>query len=321
MTFSLINEMNEVPELLRGFDATRTHGWLSDLDKAQRILLTGEGSSRILPAKNLIARALQQNKKWNFYTEGARQAAEYDLRDQIIIAASNSGRTRELIELLQKVKPQKIFGVTATPNSNFAEVCDNTLLLNCGSENATAATKSVVETALVYQSLLQGEEWQYKSQAADHAAAILTQKIPDTLVGACMKAPTIYWAGRNNGVAEELTLKTNEILRKASIYLEGTYAVHGIEEVMQKDEVVLWIDPFPSEWDKIKKTLVDGVGMQVIAIAADDTIFPTIKIPSLNGFDTYFQLLAGWNMLAAAGLRLNIDLDKPVRARKIGNAV
>ena len=313
--------MNEVPELLRSFDAQQTRTWVSDLDKAQRILLTGEGSSRILPAKNLIARALQQNKKYNFYTEGARQAAEYDLQDQIVIAASNSGRTRELIELLQATKPQKIFGVTAMPNSKLAEVCDDTLVLTCGTENATAASKSVIETALAYQSLLRGDEWRHQAQAADQAAAILAQKIPDALVDLCMKAPTIYWAGRNNGVAEELTLKTNEILRKPSIYLEGTYAVHGIEEVMQPNEIVLWIDPFPSEWHKIKQTLMNGVGMQVIAIATTDTIFPTIKIPSLDGFDIYFQLLAGWNMLAAAGLRLGIDLDKPVRARKVGNAI
>jgi len=34
----------------------------------------------------------------------------------------------------------------------------------------------------------------------------------------------------NNGVAEELALKTNEITRKKSAFLEGTFAVHGIEE-------------------------------------------------------------------------------------------
>ena len=45
-------------------------------------------------------------------------------------------------------------------------------------------------------------------------------------------------------MAEELTLKTNEITRKSSDYLEGTYAVHGIEEVMNADEVVIWVEPY-----------------------------------------------------------------------------
>ncbi len=49
----------------------------------------------------------------------------------------------------------------------------------------------------------------------------------------------IYFAGRNNGVAEELTLKTNEITHKKSDYLEGTFSVHGIEETMRPEEVVV----------------------------------------------------------------------------------
>ena len=80
----------------------------------------------------------------------------------------------------------------------------------------------------------------------------------------------IYFSGRNNGVSEELTLKTNEITRKKSDYLEGTYAVHGIEEIMQPEEVVIVIDPFPAEMEKFKTTLVDGVGMEVIAVAEEE---------------------------------------------------
>ena len=99
------------------------------------------------------------------------------------------------------------------------------------------------------------------------------------------RAPVIYFAGRNNGVAEELTLKTNEITHKKSDYLEGTYAVHGIEEIMQPEEVVVVIDPFPAEIEKFQTTLVDGVGMTVIAVAdggdvaADDPHSAGRRIP------------------------------------------
>jgi glucosamine--fructose-6-phosphate aminotransferase (isomerizing) len=129
----------------------------------------------------------------------------------------------------------------------------------------------------------------------------------------------IYFAGRNNGVAEELTLKTNEITRKKSDYLEGTYAVHGIEEVMDPDAVVIVIDPFPAEMAKFKEVLVDGVGMKVIAVAGQDTLFPTIRIPAVEGYDMVLQLLAGWNLLVHVGVAMGINLDKAQRARKIGN--
>ena len=158
-----------------------------------------------------------------------------------------------------------------------------------------------------------------QQEAAGKAQEVLEADLDPGIVEEFARAPVIYFAGRNNGVAEELTLKTNEITRKKSDYLEGTYAVHGIEEVMNADEVVVVVDPFPAEAEKFKQVLVDGVGMKVMAMAAEPTIFPTIRIPQVEGYDTVLQLLAGWNLLVHVGVALGINLDKPQRARKIGN--
>ena len=125
--------------------------------------------------------------------------------------------------------------------------------------------------------------------------------------------------GYNDGVAEELTLKTNEITRKKSDFLEGTYAVHGIEEVMDKNDIVFVIDPLEEEIEKFQEVLVKGVGLKVVAIADRDTPFTTIRIPSAGEMNPYVFLSAGWNLLVEIGLALGIDLDKPERARKVGN--
>lgn len=321
--FFLIDEMRQVPDLLRRFDPGCAAPFLSALQGKRKVLLTGEGSSRIFPAKNMIARALQTGSPWQLHTEGARQAAEYDLLDWTAIGASNSGRTRELIELFEQLRTQNIpcLGLTATPGSRLTELSDQSIVLSCGAENAVAATKSVIEQALVYQALLQGNEWQHLNQAADHCQEILALSIPDDLTTALAAAPCIYFAGRNNGVAEELALKTNEIARKRSQYLEGTYVVHGIEEVMSAGEVVVLIEPFKHEMEKIRDVIERQVGVTVIAIASEETVFPTIKIPKLDGFDPYFQLIAGWQLLLAIGLRNGVNLDKAERARKVGNSV
>ena len=71
-----------------------------------------------------------------------------------------------------------------------------------------------------------------QQEAAAKAREVLEAEIDPALVQKIAQAPVVYFAGRNNGVAEEITLKTNEITHKKSDYLEGTYAVHGIEEVM-----------------------------------------------------------------------------------------
>ena len=108
---------------------------------------------------------------------------------------------------------------------------------------------------------------------------------------------SIYFAGRNDGVAEELTLKTNEITRKRGDYLEGTYAVHGIEESMQANDVVIWIDPFQESEQKFYDVLVKGVGLTVIAVSSRPTLFPTIQIPDAGDLSCFIQLAAGWNLL------------------------
>jgi glucosamine--fructose-6-phosphate aminotransferase (isomerizing) len=134
-----------------------------------------------------------------------------------------------------------------------------------------------------------------------------------------VKTSTIYFAGYNDGVAEELTLKTNEITRKKSNYLEGTYAVHGIEEVMNPNDVVFAVDPIDEEIEKFQEALVKGVGLKVIAIANRNTPLPTIRVPDAGELTPYIYLCAGWNLLVEIGLSIGINLDKPERARKVGN--
>jgi len=154
---------------------------------------------------------------------------------------------------------------------------------------------------------------------AEKTEQALTYRIESEITEIIRKASVIYFAGRNNGVAEELALKTNEITRKKSSYLEGTFAVHGIEEVMDKSEVLIWIEPFSSEQEKFNEVLVKGVGMNIISVSTKKGMFPTIIIPDGGQYSEYIQLATGWNILVETGISLGIDLDKPERARKIGN--
>lgn len=327
--FALVREMMETPDLIARFDPAAAAEMVPVIDEVGRLFLTGEGSSRIFPAKNCIYENLRLGGRWAIATEGARQAHEYPLGEFAVCGASNSGRTKEVISLFRKLAEEghpRRFGLTANSGSTLEEVSHRCFVLSCGKEEAVAATKSVVEQALFYRAMLAGCEENSpliseKQTAADAARNVLQQPLAGAIIDAVAAAPVVYFAGRNNGVAEELTLKTNEITRKKSDYLEGTYAVHGIEEVMNKGEVVLVIDPFPAEVDKFREVLVDGVGMTVVAIAAEETGLPTIRIPRVAGYDTVLQLLAGWNVLVETGIRLGIDLDKPQRARKVGNEV
>ncbi len=326
-SFALVREMLETPGLIGTLDFRAATDAAAVIRATGKLFLTGEGSSRIFPAKNLIAEILRLGVPVAAATDGARQAHEYDLSKFVVFGASNSGKTKELISLFAQLGKQghtKRFGLSANSPCTLETVSDRCFTLKCGKEDAVAATKSVVEQALFYRSLIVAAEpssplVRNQQEAAAKARQVLEAEIDPALIQKIAKAPTVYFAGRNDGVAEEITLKTNEITHKKSDYLEGTYAVHGVEEVMSADDVVLVFDPFPAEIEKFKTTLVDGVGMTVIAIAAEETILPTIRIPCVEGYASVLQLLAGWNILVQVGVGLGINLDKAQRARKIGN--
>jgi len=322
--FALVREMMETPEILRSFKLDGAEEAAAQIEQAGKLFLTGEGSSRLFPAKNIMAQAMRDGVGIEILTDGAMQAMEYDLSSFVIGAASNSGRTREVILLvkgLMEAGHDKILGLTANKGTKLESLANQTFVLSCGKEDAVAATKSVAEQALFYQALIAKTQDRSLDVASlgDACEDALTQTIDESVVKDIAKAPRIYFAGRNDGVAEELTLKTNEITRKSSDFLEGTYLLHGVEEVMNAGEAVILIDPYRSELELIKKFISDGVGAKVIAIATEETIFPTIKVKDVGELTTYVSLTAGWNVLVEVGIALGIDLDKPERARKIGN--
>lgn len=325
--FGLTRDMLAVPDIIRTFEASRAAETAREIAKTGRLLLTGEGSSRIFPAKSAMAHARRQGWKLDLHTEAGRQAQEYDLTGWSVFALSNSGRTAEVIGLFDRLKsaghPNR-YSLTAFADSKLESVATRGFVLTCGPEGAVAATKSVVEQALFYRSLLEevADRPALSGRREELAQAVqtaLTHQVPAEITERIARAGTIYWAGRNEGVAEELTLKTNEITRKAADYLEGTYAVHGIEEVMNADDVLIWVEPYAESEPKFADVLQKNIGMSIVAISSRPTPFPTIPIPDAGDLGPFVQMAAGWNVLVEVGLYLGIDLDKPTRARKVGN--
>ena len=325
--FGLVRDMLATPDVIRRFDVQQMADTAKEIARVGKLLLTGEGSSRIFPAKSAMAHARRQGWPLTLHTEAGRQAREYALKDWAVFASSNSGRTAEVIGLfneLQAAGHTARYSLTAFAGSKLESLSAKGYTLSCGPEGAVAATKSVMEQALFYRALLEAVAGVSSlgsrlNSLADAVHTALTTTVPPEIVDRIAKAGTIYWAGRNEGVAEELTLKTNEITRKPADYLEGTYAVHGIEEVMHAGDVLLWIDPYAESEQKFADVLAKGIGLTIVAIASRPTQFPTILIPDVGELNPFVQMAGGWNVLVDVGIQLGINLDKPQRARKVGN--
>ncbi|MBC8116189.1 MAG: SIS domain-containing protein, partial [Candidatus Saccharimonas sp.] len=263
-------------DAIQSFDPGVVKATAADIASVGKLLFTGEGSSRLFPAKSAIRQSRQQGWKATLHTEAGRQSQDYALADWAVLGMSNSGRTAEVIRLftsLREAGHSKRYSLTAMADSPLEALADRGHVLACGKEGAVAATKSVVEQALFCRALVEsiaGQETLATRLAglAEQVRTALTMPVEAALTQKISDAGTIYFAGCNDGVAEELTLKTNEITRKRSDYLEGTYAVHGIEEIMQASDVVIWIDPCPKSEQKFHDVLVKGVGLTVIAVSS-----------------------------------------------------
>ena len=323
--FYLVREMMDTVSTVAKFNPDDADFVVDSVKRTGRLMLSGEGSSRILPAKNAIRKAMTFGLDQRVQTEGSHQACEYDLSKFTVICDSNSGRTKETLMLANQLKAaghKEFYGLTANNDTPLEGVCVKTHVLKCGWENAVAATKSVVEQALFCESVvwkLAGKDIRPALEGLDKKVEeALTLTVPAEIIDWAGKANTIYFAGMNDGVAEELTLKTNEIVRGKSDFLEGTYALHGPEEVMQEGDIVFVINPIESEYAKYQ-TVFGGAHVHVVAIDTKPTPFTTIVVPDAGLLQQYVYLCAGWNILVEIATAAGINLDKPERARKVGN--
>ena len=323
--FHLTDEMQEAAAVIKNFSLAQAREVYQSCLKQQRFFMTGEGSSRIFPAKHAIDLALRKHLAQEFHTEGSYQAMELPLNDWQVFAASNSGKTKELILLLRKLQQEQasVIGITNGRQTPVHQLTASTYLLNCGAEAAIAATKTVVEQALFYHAFvsdLASEDLAAQlPAAAAKAQQVLTTPVEGRLTDILASGKRVYWVGRNDGVAEELMLKTMEITRKSAMYLEGTLAFHGIEEVMTENDVMILVDPFSWEEENFEQVLRQKIGIKILAISDHQTKFPTLIIPQDEEFKCYLQLMGGWKLLASAGIQLGINIDRPARARKVGN--
>jgi glutamine---fructose-6-phosphate transaminase (isomerizing) len=325
--FDVIKEMFEAADTIRNFNPEVVKDFAGDAKEYDALFFTGEGSSRMFPAGHTVCLSMRHEGLPRVFSAGSTEALVYDLKKCAIFAATNSGKTKETIRLLNKLGSeghQALYAVTNSPGSPVIDAACKTYILSCGMEAAIPATKSLIEQALFYHALIfemAGIPLDGFMETGNAFEEVLSQDIPAELIKKMAGASFIYFAGWDNGVAEELSLKAGELLRKKTRFLDGTILLHGIEEVMEKGEMVVLIDPFEEDEALIKERLEENIGVDIIAVSERQTLFQTILIPQSPGFECYIQMAAAWNLLAKAGLLLGLDIDHPARVKKVGNAV
>ncbi|NLP12375.1 sugar isomerase, partial [bacterium] len=124
--YALVREMMDAVGLMKRFDPAQTAEISDVIKKSGRLMLTGEGSSRIFPAKNAIAKALTLGLELPIATDGCRQCAHYDLSRFAVFCASNSGKTKEAVLLARKLAHsghRRLFALCADSGTPLEAAC------------------------------------------------------------------------------------------------------------------------------------------------------------------------------------------------------
>lgn len=325
-------EMLETEQVCLNFDFNITKELAEKIGNS-RIIFTGMGSSLIYPGKQAKNRALKLNISNRVEAYFASDLFQYeDFSDTYIFLCSNSGKTKEVILLLDYVKSRgaKCVAITAVADSILAQRSDEKIILTCGFEKGVAATKSVVEQALVYDSLIhhlaasQGKEVDFKllkEELIKSANAIknnINLKIEKSILEKLAGSNNYYIVGLDNGMGEEITLKSYEIARKKALFFPDTHIVHGVEEAIEGDCAIIFqpseFKDYLSDFQKFsEKTHCQLIGID------NQNLLPGVAVEINEKFSSYCLLAAGWGILRNIGNKLKLDIDHPEKASKVGN--
>jgi glutamine---fructose-6-phosphate transaminase (isomerizing) len=165
--------------------------------------------------------------------------ARLDMSSSVVVALSQSGRTPDVVEYVERARAGGAFTVAITndPGSALAASADATLLLSAGPEHAVAATKTYLNQVAAL-GLLAAHAAGRGPEFADDLRAVaeqLERLIPELEARITNVAVPFAFAGRmfvvGRGVefatAREIALKLLETCRVASSPLTATDLAHG----------------------------------------------------------------------------------------------
>src|SRR3989338_1135002 len=330
--FDTEKEMLESADVIKNFDFDITREVAREIG-TKRVIFTGMGSSVLFPAKQAKSRAFELNINNRVEEFFASDLLSYnDFSETYVLLCSNSGMTKETILLLEHIKKKeaKCVAVTAVPDSILAKRCKDKIIRQCGFEKGIAATKSVIEQGLILDSLVlnlaknQGKRINFEKMnkylvsASRNILWNINANVPSNMANSLANASSLYFIGRTTGVADEITLKAHEISRKNAFFYPDTHIVHGIEESIESNPIILFepakfkkfIGDFTSFSKRINGTLF-GIDSH--------KIIEGIKIKSTPFFENYCLLAGGWGLLINIAKKLKIDIDNPKKALKVGN--
>ncbi|WMT52529.1 SIS domain-containing protein [Ferroplasma acidiphilum] len=231
-----------------------------------------------------------------------------DYKNGLIIAFSQSGESKDLIDAIESISGTKftVIGITNSSKSKLTELSDVFISLNAGAEKAVTATKSFT-TSLLASMIIRDT---IKNTETDFAGMenTITNILNNGKIKEISKNITdnviVLGDGLNYTIALEGALKLRET---ANIIGEGfpfREYLHGYIETLDKNTTVICIGNRP---DKEISEYTDNI------ILLDDYISSSINSEL---FPIYYAIMLQLLAMHSA-LNRNLDPDRPEKLHKV----
>jgi glucosamine--fructose-6-phosphate aminotransferase (isomerizing) len=320
----LEREIREQPAVWRRVAASGDATALADLLRDREVAFVGSGSS--LFAAQLGALALRRRgvpAAALAATEVRFEAPAY--RRRTVVALSQSGRSRDILEAVETLEPSVLIALTNDPASPLATRADIAFLLDAGLESAVPATKTVTASAaiLLWAAALVGGPTQRGAESllatADAVEAWLdgpATGASEALAAAVAPLRSLVFVGSGYGVpvARELALKVKE---SSYLHAEGFAAGefrHGSAALLEAGTALCGIV------DAASRTLVarpmneaarSGALRFTIGESLDEAGVAPLGPSTGEAFNTLAWLVAGQMLALAIGRARGVDGDAP----------
>lgn len=268
------------------------------------LLLVAEGSSQLMPGAFLRHCA----RTWGWTTPvdavGGRAYAALPPAHRAVLAISNSGRSREVVEAMPGF-PADATALVGMPGGPLTRLPHHVLLPR--PERAVPATASVFATALALAQAL--AEACGQAVPLTRLAALVRHQLaaaPPPEGGACQR---VFWLGGHHGATAELALKTMEMTGLPGLDLPGSLGLHGIHEVLAPGDLVVAFDLHPDDRDELRRRVETQCGARLLVP----------DLPDAGVWTPLIALVHGWRLLAGIAAARGRDPAAPARATKIGN--
>jgi glucosamine--fructose-6-phosphate aminotransferase (isomerizing) len=320
-------EIREQPDVWRRIAASNAARDVAGAVARRDVLFLGSGSSLFVG----MLGALALRRRGVRAAALAATEAQFDnaaYRGACVVALSQSGRSSDLLDALDRLEADRLVAITNDVRSPLAERADDVIDCLAGPETAVPASKSVTSMAaiLLWAAALTGGSKNRTAATLTTTADDVDAWLADSGIKAVMdaaariagqRAVAVIGAGYGVPIAYEVALKIKE---SSYVHAEGFPAGefrHGSSAMLDASSAIVGIVDDASR-DIVCRPLAEaekaGAARYVIGEPCGDA--PVLGAHTSEAFNTLAWLVAGQYLALSIGRANGVDSDAPRGLRK-----